>query len=370
MNQIIEFFGGLFDTDMWPPRWRCGYWSDFHGWLYIISDLLIWASYFLIPLIILNYFSKKKNQLKFNKAYIYFAAFIVLCGCTHFIDAIMFWVPMYRLNTIVRFVTAIISLMTVYHLIKILPEAFSQKTNAELEAEIQKRLAVEQKLQEANFGLQSFASMASHDLQEPLRKMRFFTSILDEKAKGKVDESTYEYVNKIEKAAERMQILIEDLLSLSSIDNNIELTPTDTNQSVRNAIDDLELPIRLQNAEINTSSLPMVNGNEAYLTQLFLNLISNALKFNSERPIINISGEKNGQHVIIRVEDNGIGIEEKNHKKIFESFLRLHSKSAYAGTGIGLSICKSIVEVHKGSIEVESEIGKGSTFIIKLEAAE
>ena len=132
MDEIKDFFSGLFDTSLWSARWQCGYWSDFHGWLYIVSELLIWIAYFLIPLIILNYFLKKKTSLRFNKAYIYFAAFILLCGSTHFLDALMFWVPMYRLNALVRIVTAMVSLATVYHLIKILPEAFQQKTNVEL----------------------------------------------------------------------------------------------------------------------------------------------------------------------------------------------------------------------------------------------
>src|SRR5688572_18985638 len=109
MNQLTEFFENFFSTSEWPPRWNCGRWTDFHGWLYIISDLLIWTAYFLIPLIILNYLNKKKTTLHFNTAYIYFAPFILLCGATHFMHAIMFWVPMYRVNAMVRFTTAMVS---------------------------------------------------------------------------------------------------------------------------------------------------------------------------------------------------------------------------------------------------------------------
>src|SRR5687767_10007153 len=98
MNQVVEFFRHLFDTSSWPARWKCGYWSDFHGWLYIISELMIWIAYFLIPLIIINYFSKKRASIKFRKVYLLFASFILLCGSTHFFDAMMFWIPMYRFN--------------------------------------------------------------------------------------------------------------------------------------------------------------------------------------------------------------------------------------------------------------------------------
>ncbi|HEX8357349.1 MAG TPA: two-component sensor histidine kinase, partial [Segetibacter sp.] len=98
MKQIIEFFKGFFDTNKWPARWNCGYWSDFHGWLYIVSDLMVWLAYFLIPVIILKYFLKKRSGIKFHGIYILFAAFILLCGSTHFLDAVMFWLPMYRFN--------------------------------------------------------------------------------------------------------------------------------------------------------------------------------------------------------------------------------------------------------------------------------
>src|SRR5690349_22389812 len=122
MDEVKEFFSRLFSTTEWPPRWKCGYWSDFHGWLYIISDLMIWTAYFLIPVIIVSYLIKKKTAVKFNKAYVYFAAFILLCGSTHFMDAAMFWIPMYRINALLRAATAVISLFTVYYLVKILPE--------------------------------------------------------------------------------------------------------------------------------------------------------------------------------------------------------------------------------------------------------
>src|SRR5450432_1534964 len=114
MHQVIEFFRGLFDTDKWPPRWQCGSWTSFHGWLYILSDLTIWVAYFLIPIIILNYLGRKKNGIKFQKVYLLFAAFILLCGTTHLLYAMMFWIPMYRLNALVRFFTGVISMSTVY----------------------------------------------------------------------------------------------------------------------------------------------------------------------------------------------------------------------------------------------------------------
>ena len=144
LRQIADFFTRLFDDSDWPPRWHCGRWTEFHGWLYIVSDLLIWAAYFSIPLVIIRYISKKQG-LAFVKLYFLFAAFILACGSTHFLDAIAFWFPMYRLNALVRFITGILSWITVFSLVKLLPQAFSLKSQKELETEIvQRKIAEEQ----------------------------------------------------------------------------------------------------------------------------------------------------------------------------------------------------------------------------------
>lgn len=137
---MIEFFQKLLDTSDWPPRWLCGEWTEFHGWLYIISDLLIWAAYFSMPILILKYILRKRD-VRFYKLYILFAAFILACGSTHFIDAITFWIPVYRLNALFRFVTAIVSWITVFYLIRYLPIAFSLRSEDSLEADIRERTA-------------------------------------------------------------------------------------------------------------------------------------------------------------------------------------------------------------------------------------
>ncbi len=369
MDQVKEFFYRLLSTASWPPRWHCGKWTDFHGWLYIASDLLIWFSYFMIPVIIINYLAKKKHALKFNKTYLYFAAFIVLCGTTHFLDAVMFWFPMYRLNALVRFATALVSLLTVYHLIKLLPVAFSQKTSLELEQEILRRLAAERQLELANQRLAGFASMASHDLQEPLRKISTYGEMLRVDNTDKLDADGLRQIDKITDAASRMKLLIDDILLLSSIQQEIELTPLDPQRSLEKAISDLEIKITEKQAMIDVSALPKISGNDVYLTQLFLNLLSNALKFNSGQPVIHITGRQEADRVIINISDNGIGIEATNFSKIFEAFQRLHTKASYAGTGIGLTICKNIMDAHKGEITLSSKPGQGTNFELTFLAA-
>ncbi len=145
-----EFFSNIFERDLWPARWNCGYWSDFHGWLYIISDISIWAAYFTIPIIILKYVLQKKHTIRFERAYLWFAAFILACGFTHLLDAGIFWIPMYRLSALLRCVTAVISWLTVYHLIKMLPKAFSLKTAEQLENEVERNKVLVSELEKSN----------------------------------------------------------------------------------------------------------------------------------------------------------------------------------------------------------------------------
>ncbi|HZB13109.1 MAG TPA: PAS domain S-box protein, partial [Chryseolinea sp.] len=148
MNQVIEFFTKLFDYADWPPRWHCGKWSEFHGWLYIASDLLIWSAYFTIPLVIIKYISRKSDA-EFVKLYFLFAAFILACGATHFLDAVSFWFPLYRLNALVRFITGILSWVTVFYIVRYLPLAFSLRSQKALQAEIEQRKAVELELRKS-----------------------------------------------------------------------------------------------------------------------------------------------------------------------------------------------------------------------------
>jgi signal transduction histidine kinase len=148
MEQVFDFFRKLFDTSDWPPRWHCGTWSEFHGWLYIISDLLIWSAYFAIPLAILRFISRRVGA-RFSRTYFLFAAFILACGSTHLLDALIFWFPAYRLSALLRFVTGVISWITVFHIIRLMPAALKMKSAEELEREIRDREHAEEQLRVA-----------------------------------------------------------------------------------------------------------------------------------------------------------------------------------------------------------------------------
>lgn len=170
-QQIQEFFSGLLKHDWWPARWHCGKWTDFHGWLYIAGDLLTWSAYFAIPIIILKFIFSRKN-IEFNKIYFLFAAFILACGSTHFIDAVIFYVPVYRLAALMQFLTGVVSWITVIVLIKALPKLFALKTRQQLEEEVANNQRLYEELNAAYRALEERNS-------ELLKEKEFIESVID-----------------------------------------------------------------------------------------------------------------------------------------------------------------------------------------------
>lgn len=234
----------------------------------------------------------------------------------------------------------------------------------------------------ANGELQHFAYVASHDLQEPLRSISGYVQLLARRYSGQLDEKALGYIDKSVAATKRMQVLIENLLMYSRIANAPQhFEPVETNAVVADALVDLDHRIHSTNATIECASLPDVQGDRAQLTQLFRNLVGNALKFRGEAPpVVHIEFEQHGdfsRHRLgtqerqwrFRVRDNGIGFDTEHAERIFLMFQRLHTRQEYAGTGIGLAICRKIVERHGGRIWAEAEPGAGATFCFTLPAA-
>lgn len=529
MNEVLDFFRKLFDTADWPPRWHCGNWTLFHGWLYIISDLLIWSAYFAMPLFILKYIRRRVN-MQFVKLYFLFAAFILACGATHFLDAVTFWFPAYRLNALVRFITGVVSWITVFHIVRLMPAAMMLKTHKEMEKEINERKKAEADLKVSNtllneaqniarighwhwdvinnrltwspalyaiYGLpadsainydeyilrvhandrahvqatieaifetkefthfihrivwndgsvkalqikgevitdsngvitnmkgtaqditdqqkvehtllqktteleiknielQRFAHIASHDLREPLRKIQTFAHMLHKEAGTTLNESSQVYMNKIINSATRMQKLIDDILHFSSLNKESQtFAHVNLNEIVDQVLSDLEVLVTTTNAVVEVDTLPTIAAVPSQMTQLFQNLISNAVKFRQADKVPHIKikaapikgyelariyhDEESAfltplkrsywmqeKFLAITVKDNGIGFEQDHAQKIFEVFQRLHSVRAYEGTGIGLAICKRIIENHHGAIKANSQPGYGTMFTIVL----
>ncbi|MHB2150690.1 PAS domain-containing sensor histidine kinase [Calditrichota bacterium LG25] len=228
------------------------------------------------------------------------------------------------------------------------------------------------RLEQSNRDLQEFAYIASHDLQEPARKILAFGDRLFAKYKNRLDEQGADYLKRMMNASKRMQNLINSLLTLSRVETRGKpFERIDLSRIVDEVISDLELNIKQVKGQINTEKLPSIEADETQIYQLFENLIRNALKFHRKdvTPRIKVYCSKkrsNNRRVTIVVEDNGIGIETQYADRIFKPFQRLHARDEYEGSGMGLAICRRIVERHHGKIYFESELNKGTKFFVEL----
>jgi signal transduction histidine kinase len=262
--------------------------------------------------------------------------------------------------------------------------------NKSLENEVQERILSEEKvkqlnqqllvyidrLESVNKELDRFAFMASHDLQEPLRKIRLFASKLFVKYNGMMDDAGKGDFERIQKAAERMQTLIHDILTFSKIsEDNGEFVQVDMNVLIAEILHELDDDIKTRNAKIVVDKLPSLKVNPGLIRLLFHNLITNALKYSKKEiaPQITITSDQgpehsNGSHKYNRilVKDNGLGFDQKYAEEVFGMFKRLHQEAKMEGTGIGLALCKKIAEHHKGFISALSKTDEGSTFILSL----
>lgn len=272
------------------------------------------------------------------------------------------------------------------------------KINKNLEIEIKDRILSEEKvnalnkqqlenihqLESINKELDRFAYMASHDLQEPLRKIRIFSERIGMKYSGELDAEGKSYIDKMQSACERMQNLINDILAFSKLNVEKEVMVfSNINDIIEEVLVDMEMEILEKNAKVEVDLIPKLNVHPRLIKPLFQNLISNSLKYSQKEiaPIVKITAKLDeplkapdqnnvGKFCRINVEDNGVGFEQEYAEQVFTMFKRLHVGSEYEGTGIGLAICKKIVEQHKGFISVKSAVNKGSTFIISLPVEE
>lgn len=239
-----------------------------------------------------------------------------------------------------------------------------EKRTTELTIANQEITSQNKKLHIQNKELEQFTYIASHDLQEPLRTLISFTELIKVEQNGKIDKQTDKYLNFIAKSTERMQELVKGLLDYAQIGKERSLTLVDCNQIINDVMGDLTVSINESNTKISVQDLPKLNGYETELRQLFQNLISNSIKFRKkeENLEIKVSAKKDTANWTFSIQDNGIGIDEKNQDKVFTIYKRLHNRNEYEGLGIGLAHCKKIVELHNGSIWIESKLGHGSIF--------
>jgi PAS domain S-box-containing protein len=228
-------------------------------------------------------------------------------------------------------------------------------------------LRLSEELLRSNKELENFAYIASHDLKEPLRMVSSFTELLGKQYENKLDERAHEYIFFAKEGARRMYDLLDGLLEYSRIHTKgNEFSGVDLNQVMDSVEKNLSLIIKEKSAIITCQKLPVVFADESQMILLFQNLISNAIKFNNRKPQIRISCKSEIQHFIFSVTDNGMGIDSQYFDRIFLIFQRLVTRAQYEGTGIGLAICKRIIERHEGRIWIESKPGQGSTFFFTI----
>lgn len=249
-----------------------------------------------------------------------------------------------------------------------LPEAIrralQEKQERTLRRQVEENLARKvDELARSNADLEQFAYVASHDLQEPLRMVAAYTQLLAERYRGKLDENADKFIGYASEGAVRMQVLIQDLLAFSRVGRKEARESVDCNDVIKEVLQTLSSAMQESGAVVTHGELPEVWADRTQMAQVFQNLIGNAIKFHGkEPPAVSVKAEKQEQQWLFTVSDNGIGIAPEYAENIFVVFQRLHARTEYPGNGIGLAICKKIVERYGGRIWVDSQAGSGSTF--------
>lgn len=362
-NSLSGFFTHLFDTSSYPARWNCGSWTSMEGWLHVVSDIGIFVAYFAIPLALV-YFIRKRKDVPFYGIFILFAAFILCCGTGHLLEAVIFWYPIYRIAGLLKLTTAIVSLVTVFVLLRLLPKLM----------ELPSLISRNESLREADALKNEFLANMSHEIRTPMTAILGYSDVL-------LDESTTEderktAVKTIQKNGTHLLELINDILDLSKIEAgklDIEL------QSVRPALvvrDVLELVhIRAEergntlSCEIDGEIPATITTDSVRLKQSLLNLVGNAVKFTENGSIrVVMKYLPEAEQLQFDVIDTGIGMTPEQLGKIFSQFGQADSSTTrlYGGTGLGLTITKRIAELLGGEVSVKSEAEKGSQFTLNI----
>jgi signal transduction histidine kinase len=409
-------FSWLFDTKSLTPHGLCLTWRPDLIWSFVVSDALIAASYFSIPVVLFTFVSRRKD-IVFPWVFLLFGAFILLCGATHATDVLTLWEPAYGVTVLVRVATAIVSVLMAAMLWPLMPQALAlpsttqlrqlndelgrevterrraedalRDLNADLErrvsdrtlaltesteklqAEILERERVEQQLRHSAERLAQFAYVASHDLQEPLRKIAVYADLLEQAIAKSDRDEVARAARVVASSAVRARSLVHNLLAFSrATGSETQAQPLDLRAEVELALSDLSAAIEETRAQVTVDIPPVtVSADRAQLGRLIQNIVSNAIKYHEPgaAPVIDIRAAPVGQaKAELSIVDDGIGFDENFAKEIFQPFKRLAGAAQYAGTGIGLAICKAIADRYGWTIGVRSRPGEGATFTVTL----
>lgn len=391
MQEVSDFFRNLFNPSGWPARWYCGNWTIFHGWLYIVSSILIASAYFSIPLILYYLIRRSKNDLPFQKIFWLFLCFILACGFTHLLDALMFWLPIYRVTAMVLFITAVISWIAVFGLFKVIPMVLSLKSPDFLEAVIKNRTlelelanqflsASNQELLQAKLAIEKvlkqkdeFLNIASHELKTPVTSLKAYTQLLSA-MRNKDPEDLNKMHAKIESQINKLVILINDLLDVTKIQEGIffyEKQKMNLSAIIIEVTEDMQLITAHNLIIVEVAESLEVIGDKNKISQVLINLLSNAIKYSNKNETIIVKVIKDDAKVVCSVQDFGLGISNEHHDKVFEKYYRVKdsNRENLSGLGLGLHIVKDIIAKHDGSLWLESEEGMGSIFYFSMASA-
>ncbi|MEC7521068.1 MAG: ATP-binding protein [Myxococcota bacterium] len=376
------------DHGEFMPHGHCYFWTPDVLWTNVVADGAIAIAYFTIP-VILGVFVRRRSDLAFPWIFLLFGAFILLCGSTHAFDIYTTWVPEYRVEGWLKAATALVSVATAAVLVPLMPKALALPSPDDLRREVQERRAAEdearqlaerleervaertRELERLNADLREFVHVVSHDLREPLRAVSNFTAQLERRYGDRLDERGREYLELSRDGAVRMQQMLRDLVDYARLDKeSLDEEDVSLADVVRDVRADLSGLVEDSSARIEVADdLPTVRASYTHLHQLLTNLVGNAIKYAGDAPPrIRVEADARADGVELRVIDHGMGIAEEHRARVFEMFQRLHTREEIEGSGVGLAICRRIVERLAGTIRIEDTEGGGATFVVWLPA--
>ncbi|MCB1744274.1 MAG: response regulator, partial [Gammaproteobacteria bacterium] len=367
--------GGLFDTTDFPPRWHCGTWSDVHGWVHILADLATWTAYMAIPTFLLMLL-RKRRDIPFPGVIALFVAFIVCCGLTHLLEAVMFWWPAYRLMGLVKMVTAVVSVVTTIVLVFELPKFFQMRSPQQLELEVVKRTRelelARRDAQAAAEAKARFTASVSHELRTPMTAVLGYTELLAED--DHLTEAQRDCIRVIRNNGEHLLAVIGDVLDLTRSEAGrlpIVTRPEDVVELVHDSVEMLRENARSKGLALSFASSgapPELMLDAKRCRQIVINLLGNAIKFTDHGTVELRLTAPDCSHIRIDVLDTGIGLGHVKPDQLFKPFVQGDGSRSrrHGGTGLGLYISRALIERMDGSIEAAPRAQGGSRFSVRL----
>jgi signal transduction histidine kinase/AmiR/NasT family two-component response regulator len=367
-SSFAGFFGNLFNTSTYPPRWECGSWSTLEGWLHIVSDLMIFAAYFAIP-VALVYFILKRRDFPFHSIFFLFGGFILLCGLTHAVEAIIFYYPIYRVQGLLKLATGIVSVCTFLVLLRLLPKLLDLPELATINA----------KLREASTAKSNFLANMSHEIRTPMTAILGYTDILLENP----TESEREAASQVIKSnGEHLLAIVNDILDISKIEAeriHVEKSSVDTKEFILGSVSLMQVQADAKKIKLSTKLIdpipPTVSLDRTRVRQVLINIVGNAIKFTERGGVsTTVKFDPVASELSFLIKDTGAGMTPETLQRLGEPFYQADNSICrnHGGTGLGMAICFRLVELMGGRMHVESRLNLGTQveFQIPVDVAE